>query len=108
MAVVMSMEWPGVTPEEYDRVVELLDLETSPADGGLFHVAGFEGGALRVVDIWESPEHFEQFRDTRLLRAVQEAGLERGQPNVRVYEVHNHFRSPGVELPELGTAKIAQ
>lgn len=103
----MLMEWPGVTPEEYDRVVELLDLDASPAEGGQLHVAGFESDSLRVLDLWESQAHFERFLESRLMPAVQQAGIDRGEPIVRLYDAYNYFRNPGVEIPEVGATKIA-
>ena len=60
------------------------------ADGGHFHVAGFTGDELRVVDIWESPEHFQRFVDSRLMPGVKQVGIE-GAPEVEFYEVHAVF-----------------
>ena len=37
MAVVMSLEWPGVTLEDYDRVMGALGLDAEPPAGGVFH-----------------------------------------------------------------------
>ena len=45
---------------------------------------------MRVVDVWESPGHFEAFFESRLAPAVQEHGLP-GEPEVVWVELHNHF-----------------
>jgi hypothetical protein len=90
MPVMMLMEWKGVTPEQYDQAREAVGWEREPAAGGLFHVAGFEGGALQVTDVWESPEHFQRFADERLMPGVKDLGLP-GQPTVRFVPVHRIF-----------------
>jgi len=60
MAVVMTMEWPGVSEKDYLAVLKELQLDS--AKGLLFHVATFvRNGGMRVVDVWESPEAFKTF-----------------------------------------------
>ena len=105
MATAMVMEWPGVTEEQYDRVMELLGLDESPPQGGIFHVAGPGSGGWRVVDIWESQDHFERFAQERLMPAVQQAGL-KGEPQTHFFPVHNLF-APGVEeMSQLGRSSL--
>ena len=96
MATVMSMEWPGVTQEQYDRVMSNLGLDKNPPTGGIFHVAGFTGGSLRVLDVWESQQAFERFQNDRLTAAVQKAGITT-QPKVQFYPVHNIY-APNIEM----------
>jgi hypothetical protein len=90
MATVMLMEWPGVTEDQYKQVMRTLDLDKKPPAGGIFHVAGFNSGTLRVVDIWESQQAFEKFQKDRLDAAVQKAGIN-GQPKVQFYPAHNIY-----------------
>jgi hypothetical protein len=105
MAVVMSLEWPGVTVGDYDRAMGALGLDAEPPAGGLFHVCGAEGGALHIFDIWESEDAWNSFRDGRLMPTLQELGLmEKGQPNVRVYTVHNIFAPTPDDLSRLGAS----
>ncbi len=95
MAVVMTMRWTGVTPQQYDTVRELVRWEEdTPADAHL-HVASFEDGALHVTDVWESPAHFERFFTDRLAAAIKEAGIE-GEPETRFTPLHRRFIAPGV------------
>ncbi|PYR06153.1 MAG: hypothetical protein DMF99_26720, partial [Acidobacteria bacterium] len=91
----MLMEWPGVTPEQYNRVMSNLGLDKNPPAGAVFHVAGFTGGSARIVDIWDSQQAFERFQKDRLTAAVQKAGIT-GQPKVQFYPVHNLF-APNIE-----------
>jgi hypothetical protein len=95
MATVMLMEWPGVSPDQYSRVMSNLGLDTNPPTGAMFHVAGFTGGSLRVLDIWDSQQAFERFQRDRLTQAVQKAGIT-GQPKVQYFPVHNIY-TPNIE-----------
>ena len=90
MSTVMSMEWAGVTQDQYNQVMRTLDLDKNPPAGGILHVAGFTAGMLRVLDIWESQQAFERFQKDRLIAAVQKAGIS-SQPKVQFYPVHNMY-----------------
>ncbi|MDQ6916118.1 MAG: hypothetical protein M3155_09970 [Actinomycetota bacterium] len=87
MASVMTMRWDGVTPDQYEEVREKVRWEENRPKGANFHVCGFEGGAMRIVDIWDSPEDFQRFLDDRLAPIIQEAGFP-GEPEVTFYPVH--------------------
>ena len=91
MAVVMRMSWPTVTPELYERVREIVQWEANPAPGGLFHVAFFDEQGLNVVDVWETPEHFETFVNERLMPGVAEAGGVEAEPMVAITPAHAVF-----------------
>jgi hypothetical protein len=90
MASVMVMRWEGITPDQYEAVRAKVDWEGDHPDGGEFHICGFDGGAMRIVDIWESPEKFQRFQEERLGPALQEVGLP-GEPDVEFYPVHAVF-----------------
>ena len=91
MATAMVMRFEGITPEIYDAACEKIGWERDPAPGGIFHAAWFEGGALHVVDIWESPEDFERFTAERLAPGLAEMGVTQ-QPEVSFHEVHRLFQ----------------
>lgn len=86
MQTVMLMRWAGVTPEQYEEARSRVDWEGDVPDGAVLHVSGFDEGALRVTDVWESPDHFQRFAEERLMPAVKEIGIE-GEPEVRFYPV---------------------
>jgi hypothetical protein len=96
MSTVMSMEWPGLTPEQYTQVMRALDFDTKAPAGGVFHVAGFRGDTLRVMDIWESQKAFEKFQKERLVPALQKVGIT-SQPKVQFFPVHNIY-TPNIEM----------
>jgi hypothetical protein len=94
MAVVMLMRWEGITPEDYDQAVDAVGWERDPAQGGRNHVAWFDAdGALRVMDVWDSPEDFQRFADERLMPGLASAGLLEGksEPEVSFAALHRHW-----------------
>ena len=90
--VVMSMRWAGVTPGQYEEAREVINWEGDVPDGAVLHVAGFDNDGIRVNDVWESAEHFNQFVESRLMPGVQEIGIQ-GQPDVEFYPVQNVFNA---------------
>ena len=90
MAVVMIMEWDGVTVEQYDAARKLVNWEGNPPAGGMFHVAALTDTGLRVTDVWQSAEAFQAFAEQRLMPGVQQLGIQ-GQPRVDILPVHALF-----------------
>jgi hypothetical protein len=58
---------------EYDKVSAVVNTKGSPPDGLIFHSAGELEGVFQVFNIWESREHFDRFREERLIPAMKEA-----------------------------------
>lgn len=88
MKMAFLFEGSGVTPEQYDQILEKLNLGGKAAPGGIFHVAGpMKGGGMRVVDVWESAEIADKFYKERLTPIMQELGL--AQPKITPFPVHN-------------------
>ncbi|MFD5338945.1 hypothetical protein [Streptomyces hawaiiensis] len=94
MPVVLSLRWTGVTPEQYDAMLDAVRWEEQVPDGLVLHVAWFEPGGLHVTDVWNAEEDFQRFFATRLAPAVQEVGLA-GQPDVHFSPEHRLFAAPG-------------
>jgi hypothetical protein len=90
MAVVMRMDWPEVTREQYDATLEAVGWEQTPPGGAIFHVAFFDEGGFKVVDVWESEEHFHRFVEDRLNPGIQQVGIE-GEPKVTLTPAHRVF-----------------
>jgi len=87
MAVAFLVETPGGTQEQYDKVTEMLQISGKTFPGQIFHVAGPMEGGWRIVDVWESQEAFDNFLQTKLGPALQEAGGP--PPQTKVWPVHN-------------------
>jgi hypothetical protein len=94
MAVLMRMDWAGVTPAQYDELRTIVNWEGDKPDGALAHVMAFDDGGAHVNDTWESGEQLQAFLDERLMPAVQQVGVA-GQPDVAVIEAHAYY-IPGV------------
>ena len=95
MAVLMENLVENGNTEFYDAVNEKLGIEADKPDGMIVHTAIDRGeDGLRIVDVWESREAFESFRDDRLMPAIQavaeEKGVEmEGPPSYEFSEVHH-------------------
>jgi len=90
MPVVMNLKWDGVTPQQYDETCDLVQWETDAPPGGIFHVAWFEDGGLRVLDVWETPDQFQAFVETRLTPGTNKVGME-GEPQVTISPAHRIY-----------------
>jgi hypothetical protein len=98
----MAMRWDGVTPEQYDAVMDKLDLDNDPLPGGRFHLCGFDGGTMRVVDVWDSQEAFESAMGSRIQGAVEEVGVA-GEPQVDYYDAHNAWAPQGSQARDVAS-----
>lgn len=90
MAVVMFMEWEGVTREQYEEVRKVVNWEGDVPAGGMFHVAAVTDTGLQVTDLWQSAEAFQAFVEGRLMPGVQQVGI-KGEPRVEVHPIHALF-----------------
>ncbi|WP_030273063.1 hypothetical protein [Streptomyces sp. NRRL B-24484] len=89
MAVLVEVDLPGATTEQYEEFRERLAREDGIFAGCPAHVAAVTGDGVRVVDLWDSAESMNRFAER--MRAL---GI--GVPGVpyRVHEVHRHDLSP--------------
>jgi hypothetical protein len=106
MAVVMSMHWPEITKDHYDRTLKGVRWETEHPKGALFHVAWFAPDGFRVTDVWRSAEDFQRFSEQRLTPVTSTLDL-RTQPNVQFGPAHRMF-NPGVPLQAARKAKASR
>jgi hypothetical protein len=83
------------TWDEYEQVNERLGDE--PPEGLIVHAAGLHEGRVRIMDVWESEEAHNRFRDERLMPAVtQVVGEERvaqGPGEFETLEVRDLIKS---------------
>jgi hypothetical protein len=61
MAIGLLMEFPVMGQEQYDAVMEELNLGGRMPSGGISHAAGPAEDGWRVVDVWQSQEAFDVF-----------------------------------------------
>jgi hypothetical protein len=76
-----------MTTAQYDECIKQLEAAGAGAPPGrLYHVCFTVDGQLRVFDVWESTELFEQFGQT-LMPILAGLGADSGTPVVT--EIHN-------------------
>jgi hypothetical protein len=92
MAVAVVLEFKNGTLEQYDQVIERMGFEPGGpgGPGGLFHWVTATDDGIRVTDVWETREQFEQFAETKIGPITQEVGIA-GPPEITMYEVHNYL-----------------
>lgn len=100
MAILMQMQWPGVTKAQYEEARRSVNWEGNVPKGARFHVSALDDRGLHVVDIWETAEDFQLFVDQRLTPETQRIGIQ-GQPNVEILPVHAIF-APAYEAARSG------
>ena len=101
MTVALVLDFPGGTKEQYEAVLVRMRESGGGLDaagghmavGGKSHVAGRYGGGWRVIDVWDSLEHFETFRDESIIPNARAAGFER--PRVSLMEVDDEIADNG-------------
>ena len=96
MAWVLIQKSTEATWDDYERVAR--EVGDDAPEGLIYHAAGeAEGGRWQMVDIWESEEHYNRFRDERLMPAVERAmGAEMAQagpPPTESFEVKHSIRA---------------
>ena len=92
MAVAFVMDFAGGKREQYDAVLEKMQLAGRMPSGGLEHTAGATAEGWRVVDVWDSREAFERFAQEQIKPFSAEAGMT--APTVMAVELHNFERGP--------------
>lgn len=87
MAYVLRFAPQGMNAANYDEIIKRLDEAGAGAPTGrMYHVCFGDKDNLRVSDIWDSMENFEEFGKT-LMPILESVGVDPGQPEV--IEVYN-------------------
>ncbi|MFN7973789.1 MAG: hypothetical protein U0166_15820 [Acidobacteriota bacterium] len=90
--IVMNLLWRGLTKDQYDRACDRVGWETKAPEGGIVHVAWFAKEGLRVLDVWETAEHFNRFVETRLMPVVKGELDIPGEPEVDIQPAHRLYQ----------------
>ncbi len=91
MAVGLRIKFDGGTQEQYDAVHRVMDIDSDPPAGLIFHSAGPIDGGWGVIDFWESRADFDRFAEGRLQSALAELGERtfEGPPDIKEFPVHH-------------------
>jgi hypothetical protein len=57
------------------------------APGFVSHVGFPSAGGWTVIEVWETQQDWNRFRDETLMPAAQQTGM--AEPNIEITEVHN-------------------
>lgn len=96
MAVGVVLDFDGATLDQYDQVIEKMGLRPQGpgAPGGIFHWVTKTDNGIRVTDVWETREQFENFAQEQIGPYTQEVGIE-APPEITFYDVHNYLTEGG-------------
>ena len=87
MAIVAVFNADGMSPREYDKIVQELEANgLGTPDGRLYHVAATTEDGYMVVDVWENEEKFAAFGE-KLTSLIAGLGITPVEPQIR--PVHN-------------------
>jgi hypothetical protein len=100
MTVILQQTMPeGMTLEFLDDVTREMGVESDPPAGLVLHTHFEEDGRIRVVDVWDSREAYEEFQQSRLMPAGEKVMANRGmqlpdmpQPDMSILPVHGVVR----------------
>lgn len=92
MPVAVVLDFNGATLEQYDQVLVLMGLEPGGPgpEGALFHWVTATDDGIRVTDVWETAEQFQQFAEQHIGPFTAQVGIA-GPPETTFHEVHNYL-----------------
>jgi hypothetical protein len=100
MAIGVVFEGAGWTRETYEKMNRQMFGSPRPnesIDGLIIHTAGEGPNGFRIVDVWESQEHFGRFTEEKIMPAAQEIGAAQGvEP--QIWELDHVLIGAGVEV----------
>jgi len=87
MSILVRFTPANVTTQQYDESLRRLEEAGGwPPDGLEYHVAFGPDDSLRVSEIWDTREQWEEF-GKRLMPLLSDIGIEPGEPEL--LKIHN-------------------
>jgi hypothetical protein len=77
MSVLLTQDIP-LSREALEAVTTEMGVRLKPPDGLIVHLLTETPEGVHVMDLWESTEQYEQFRDARLNPAIGKVMADRG------------------------------
>ncbi len=90
MAIAREFFGPGWTGEQYDQLIEKMDLAGLAGPGVLFHWAAVTDDGVHAVDVYESLEAADALVATKVGPAAGALGLP--APEIRQYDVRGYLK----------------
>jgi hypothetical protein len=96
MTILLIVRADGFTKDIYENARREVNWEGNPPPGVILHAASFDNsGNLRVADIWESEDQWNNFLNTRLMPYMQKAKV--SPPKTEIFQIHNINALPGID-----------
>jgi len=86
MPIARVFDGKGWTPQQYDALIEKMQLGGRSAPGVLFHWAAQTSDGMRAVDVYESREAADRLVNEKVGPAAAALGLP--LPDISEFEVH--------------------
>jgi hypothetical protein len=96
MAIHLFVRGDGFTKDIYENARKEVNWEGNPPPGLILHTVSFDNsGNIRVADILESEDQWNNFLNTRLMPYMQKAKV----PPLRteIFPIHNLNALPGLD-----------
>ena len=89
MAILGIFTGDGFTKQKYEELRKEVDWEHKHPTGVILHSAGFDdsGNNIRVADIWQSEQDFNNFVNSRLKPAMERLNI--SMPKGEIVPIHN-------------------
>ena len=89
--VAVVMDFVGATLPQFDRLLESMRLSPDGPGmtGSLFQWSRQTPDGVRVIEVWESHDHFDVFLREEIEPHLAEVGLR--EPEITTYEVHSYL-----------------
>jgi hypothetical protein len=100
MTILMITRGEGFTKDIYENARKEVNWEGNPPPGMVLHAASFDNsGNIRVADVWESEDQWNNFLNTRLMPYMQKAKVP--PLNTEIFQIHNINALPGLDSYKL-------
>jgi hypothetical protein len=98
MAILAIFTGDGFTKQMYEQLRKEVDWEHTHPTGVILHSAGFDdsGNNIRVADIWESEQDFNNFFNSRLKPVMERLNIP--IPKGEIFSIHNVNAYSGVDM----------
>ena len=87
--IILFIEWEGFTKEMYEEARKQVNLDGDIPKGLVSHFVAFDKKDIRVTDIWESEEEFNNYIQNRLMPVT--GNLIETKPKIEIFPLYTLF-----------------
>jgi hypothetical protein len=93
MAVAFVLDFPTLTVENANALMQVIAPSGKPPEGQILHFDGPHGSGIRVVDVWESEAAYQKFAETVLGPAMGQLDIQLDAPPMpQFFPVNNMLK----------------